>query len=454
MVFSEWLGLPAGAVVSGSEVQFVMPEEAVSGISAVFMENPFLGEGSSQTFLGIVEPHGTTAESSSSNGFLQVTLTSRTGAFSGALWMDGVRQRLSGQILGNGSVWFRVARNLQSQVELGGRVLTAQLVAGNLEVSVAGEAGESMGMIQPLGFSNVQPVPEWLRFRRAGARGRPRSQGYFTVALPALPVADAGMTATLGENQYPQGSGYLTLTVAANGRVRVAGVLADGTAVAAATGIVGTDFETPLYVALLTPGAIRREFGGALLGRLRLAEKAWDHVSALDGGLKWFRPTVEPLVAPARASRIAATRLYSEGWLGGLRVGAYGAAYDNTLTLETGLNLEAASAGVGNAAFEAMAGKLLKPVVKSNINVTGNAVRTIPVRDPSYRVKINRSTGLWTVSFDPEAWQDGLGKGRTQALARGVIVQGGSAASGEGFFLSNAVDDERPESGAARIREP
>jgi hypothetical protein len=82
-----------------------------------------------------------------------------------------------------------------------------------------------------------------------------RLQGYYTVALvcwDVLPRGDA--------EEEPWGNGYLTMTVGGGGKVKIAGVLADGTKVSQASTLTttpGVPFFRPLY-------RRRGEIGGLL----------------------------------------------------------------------------------------------------------------------------------------------------------------------------------------------
>jgi hypothetical protein len=455
-VFSHWSGLPAGAIETGGTAKFFMPAAAVSEVTAEFIVNPFLGLGAKPTFFGTLEPTGMTEESNATNGFVQAALSTAKGGFSGTVRVDGVTQKMSGQVFGNGSVFFKLPTGLQPELEFGGRTLTAQFVAGKLNVTLNSASGVSFGQAEPVLYRNSAPVPSWMLIRKAKATDAANNQGYFTVSLPALAAADAGVSTPLSESEYPQGSGYLTLTVAANGLVTVAGVLADGTAVTGATGIVGTNLQIPLYAALSTPGTATKALGGALLGRLQLADVAGAHVASVGAGLKWFRPTVAELTASAtvNGARASATQLFTAGWPGGLWVGARGALYLSAVTLEAGLVLDPAAAPVGNALFAASGGKLANAIAKSNLNITGNVATKSPVKDPSYSVKFVQTTGIVSGAFDPVAWQGGLSKAKAQPAVRGIVVQGGTDAGAFGFFLSNATGDKDPESGRVSVTKP
>jgi alpha-tubulin suppressor-like RCC1 family protein len=453
-VFSHFLGLPSGAIEAGSMVQFTMPAAAVSGVTAEFVANPFLGLGEKPIFFGTIEPQGMTEEGNTTNGFVRAVLSSLTGAFSGTVRIEGVTQKMSGQVFGNGSVWFKLATGLQPELQFGGRTLTAELVAGKFQLSLETAAGLSEGQAEPVLYSNTVPVPGWMLIRKAKAKDAVNNQGYFTVSLPARAAVEAGIGDALTESEYPQGNGYMMLTVGASGQIRVTGVLADGTVVTGATGIVGTELECPLFAPLLTPGTTTKQIGGSLVGRLKFAEVGGENVTATGEGLKWFRLEVTELGAPAKAARIAATRLYTAGWPGGVRVGASGALYHNTWTVEQSLGLDPAVAPSGNALFAASHGKLAGPIAKTNLNITGNVVTKDPVGDPSYSVKFARKTGVMTGGFDPVAWEGGMSKAKALPAVRGVMVQGGMDAGAFGFFLSNALGDSDPESGPVSLTQP
>jgi hypothetical protein len=82
-----------------------------------------------------------------------------------------------------------------------------------------------------------------------------RLQGYYTVALGSLSVLPRG-----DAEETPQGDGYLTMTVGTRGKVKIAGVLADGTKVSQASTLTttpGVPFFRPLY-------RRRGEIGGLL----------------------------------------------------------------------------------------------------------------------------------------------------------------------------------------------
>ena len=70
-------------------------------------------------------------------------------------------------------------------------------------------------------------------------------QGYYTVALVCWDVLQRGAAW-----ERPEGHGYLTMTVGARGKVKIAGVLADGTKVSQASTLMTTSsvpFFRPLY---------------------------------------------------------------------------------------------------------------------------------------------------------------------------------------------------------------
>lgn len=85
--------------------------------------------------------------------------------------------------------------------------------------------------------------------------------GYYTVALPVNRSLSLDTA-----NEAPQGTGYLTITVAANGRVKIAGVLADGTKVSQASRLVLFGGDGPeACVPLFSPLYAKQGWVGGLL---------------------------------------------------------------------------------------------------------------------------------------------------------------------------------------------
>ncbi len=88
--------------------------------------------------------------------------------------------------------------------------------------------------------------------------------GYYTVALPA--AEDGVISAAPEVDAAPQGVGYLTMTVRAKGRVKIAGVLADGTKVSRSSRLILFDGCGPeACVPLFAPLYSKKGWAGGLL---------------------------------------------------------------------------------------------------------------------------------------------------------------------------------------------
>lgn len=425
--FSHWEGLPTGHTLAGSVAGFQMPAESVDGISAVFVVNPFLGLGSKAVFYGLIEPASGTAVSHATHGSLTASLTPRSGSLSGKVCLDGKTTSFAGVAMGNGTVWFRAPdKSLRTTLDLGaGAQMTGQIDAGILLVEVSSAAGSMAGSARPAAYSKVSQVP-------ASLRNSP-TQGFYTAALPAKAQTPAKALA-----EYPQGTGYGSITLKDNGTLRFAGVLADGTKYTAASALVAGD-ESPVHALLPTPASTTREMGGSLLGALVFDAGAADSdVSGND--LRWFRPAVGEQSGSTTAA--LATQLYTPGWPEGIVVDLVGTMYDKTASAQSTLGLG------GPARLSFREGKLPAEVEVTNFSVAGNAVVKLPATDRSFSLSFVQSTGLMRGSFTP-----GWSSARLPAFS-GVLLSKGANRGGWGFFLSNHASDTDPESGAVTLEQP
>ena len=89
-------------------------------------------------------------------------------------------------------------------------------------------------------------------------------KGYYTVALPA--TAAGAISASAEVDAAPQGAGYLTVTVGSKGSAKIAGVLADGTQVTAASRLILFDGSgLAACVPLFAPLYAKKGWVGGLL---------------------------------------------------------------------------------------------------------------------------------------------------------------------------------------------
>jgi formylglycine-generating enzyme required for sulfatase activity len=421
--FSHWEGLPAGHTLAGSVASFQMPAEDVTGITAVFVDNPFLGLGASPVFYGLISPAGSTVSSNATHGSLTATMSVKTRSLSGKIFLNGQTTAFTGVALGNGSVWFSTpSKSLATTLSLPGDAqMTALFDDGTLLVQVVTGSGSLEGSALPASYSKNDLVP--------GELLNSANQGIYTAALPAKTQTPAKALA-----DFPQGAGYTSIILKNNGTLRLAGVLADGTKFTAACALVAGN-AAPVHAQLLTPGTSTRELGGSLLGVLGFDPGAADtDVSATD--LRWFRPAVNEQSGTTVAA--LATQLYTNGWPEGISVDLMGAKYDHAAAMETTLVL---------ARFRY--GKQTSTYVSSYFLIDGNRGFTL-VRDgiPDHHRISFQSSGFFGGSFTPE-WGN---NNQPPCFFRGVLLSKG-ANRGWGFFLSNRANDSDPESGAVVLED-
>ena len=386
-------------------------------------------------FYGLIQNRFGFASNNATNGSLTAALVTGTGNFSGKVFLNGQTTSFTGLALGDGDVWFRAPdKSLHRELAVGDAQLTGYFESGNFHMFVSNGSDLMGGAAQPAEYSKTNLVPADL-LNRAAVSGGSLDQGFYTVALPAKEQStDKPLT------DYPQGSGYASLTLKNNGTLRLAGVLADGTRFTAASALVA-EGESPVHAQLPTPATTTREKGGSLLGTLSFAPNQDDSdVSGYD--LLWFRPAVTEQSGTTTAAK--ATQVYTEGWEDGIEVDLIGAFYDKTATAEATLGFSAGNAGL----LSFSEGKLATPVEVSNFSLTGNTATKSPTTDRSFSLSFTQSAGLMRGTFTP-GWTS------TKLPAfQGVLLGKGANRGGHGFFLSNQTGDLDPESGAVTLDQP
>lgn len=430
-LFSHWTGLPAGAQEAGNVASFVMPAQDEPDLTAVFVEDPFTPLlGAKPVFRGLLLPDTGTAAGNDTVGHLTANLVSSSGAASGKIFMDGLTTSFKAVLLGDGSVWFKSGKNLLPELAFGARSLgmTWDSAGLHLTVTAPGDA-VSKGLAQAALYSNSSPAPAAL-LNRAG------KQGYFTLILPAKPQSPP-----IDSADYPQGTGFGTLTLAKNGTFRLALTLADGTKTTISSALVALD-QSPVFAQLPTPGT--RAKGGSFLGTLVFdTAPAGSDVTGSD--LLWFRPAVTE-------SKKAVTQIYTDGWPQGIAVDALGALYDRNLPVADALDLPDAHPVNGNAELTFADGKLLSSFSITNFNINTSKVAKIPTNDKNFTLTLTQGSGLLKGTFTPNPnWTE---PARKLPAFQGVLLQKGASAGGFGFFLSNRLNDTDPESGSVILSAP
>lgn len=440
--FSHWSGLPAGADVSGHIVKFTMPAEDVEHLTAHFIANPFVvpaGEAhpflpplAKPLFLGVLMPDAGTGNAAV--GMVTAAVVATKGSLSGKVSIDGKSLPFSGVLHGDGSVWFNAGRERLTALPLQGASVAMTLTASWSEAGLmfearVGEARWSAGLAKPVAYGGGELVPAGLLNQARGAKG------YYTAVFPAKaqePARDA--------SEFPQGTGHAALHLAKGGGLKLAGVLADGSKITAASALVEGDVG-PMFVALPTPGAPASQRGGSLLGEWRFDPEAADSDVSGTNWL-WYRA-----VAQTPATKV---QVYRSGWPEGVSLDPVGAQFDGVLSVQELLELPAAESMTGNARLEFAEGGLVSGVEVTAFQVVGSKVIKIDRKDAGFSLSLNARTGHLKGSFTPN-WANPTKK---LPAFQGVLLQKGGNRGGWGFFLGNALGDLDPESGSMALAAP
>ncbi|MCB1210401.1 MAG: hypothetical protein KDK97_13800, partial [Verrucomicrobiales bacterium] len=180
----------------------------------------------------------------------------------------------------------------------------------------------------------------------------------------------------------------------------------DGTAVSSSSRLSWNPYVVPFFRQIYSA---KGGWGGVMKFDLSQADS---DLSCPDG--VWLRPT------------IPGQQYYPNGWPAGILVDLVGALYaaQTGTSVLSGLGVADAD---GNADLD-FTGGLLSPAVHGTVSIsTADKVVNTPA-DATFRLAINRTTGLISGSFT-----DSSGK---KPPFKGVILQKGANAGGRGYFLS------------------
>jgi hypothetical protein len=404
--------------LSGRAITFTMPAENISGIRADFIANPFLGLGSRATLVGRLTPAEDSVSLNSTHGLIQANLTTASGSLSGYVLHDGRKTSFTGQVNGNGSVWFKVSGSMSPQLSLSqSRILSGNFAAGVLNVEI-----KNAGQVSMNGTAKATATTAAAALLNKG------TQGYYTVALPSLTPAEQELPASA----YPQGAGYGSLKLKNSGIVTAVLRLADGSAATMSGRLIKNSTEVPFYVQTRTPGTVKN-LGGSLNGQFTLDPATPAELSS--DGLIWFRPAVAELNGASQ--RAKETQIYTLGWEDGIVVDFIGGHYDGSKTAAVALDLDA-------PVLTLSGGKLAETLEYTDFSIVGNKVVSNPT-DRSYTVSFMQSTGVVVGTFKSG--------GQKAKAIKGTLITTGRFAGVWGYFLSEVAGDRDPVSGLVRLFE-
>ncbi|MFZ4763975.1 MAG: beta strand repeat-containing protein, partial [Roseimicrobium sp.] len=444
--FSSWTNVPAGAVVVGDTVTITMPAENAN-LTAVFIANPFtVPPGMGTGFYGLIRPVSGTARSVATEGYLTGTMNATTAVFTGSVLLDGATQAFTATFQGNGEAVFTVGSAKLPSLSFGGKTLTLTYNAGSgndaITATVTNGAATSTGVAKRARYSATGVVPATL-LNISSVVGGPINRGSYTVAFPSQVQSPAVSAAS-----YAQGDGYATVTLTDTGVVTLAGTLADGSTVSVTSALVAGN-ECPIFAQLVSPGQASTVKRGVFLGTLAFdSSQANSDLTGSD--LVWIRPDVSTLTPVNTAAARAAADLYTAGWPSGVNVGAVGAFFDKTKTVQAALDTNGPSVDINGRplAYEdgklvLTQGKLSASITKQNFVVAGSTVTKIPTTDVSYTLAVVASSGAFSGTFAPN-WAS---PAASKPAFKGIMLQKGAHKGGHGYFVSNATGDADPQAG-------
>ncbi len=223
-------------------------------ISPVVMPNGTVG-----TYVGLIDRDNTVNDGL--GGRLDLTTTS-AGKVTGKITQEGHAHSFKGTVISGAQPQINVTVSNGSSPSL------------LLAVILDGTAGQLTGTVTTNGTSAA--VTGWRQVWNKKANPATALAGYYTFALSLSDTDDQGL------DSIPQGYGFGTFTVGANGALRVVGKTGDGQAIATA-GFTGPAGQIPVYQSLYSNG-------GSLIGWLTLTTGTASAENVVTGSLTWSKP--------------------------------------------------------------------------------------------------------------------------------------------------------------------
>jgi hypothetical protein len=252
-------------------------------------------------FNGLIQPLVLPATSTQYLGLARITIA-RGGAFSGNLKLGTVNHPIRGKFDQSGIA--RFGKTNDSKLTILRKGLPSWVV--ELQVDVLNGTGKLLGTLAEGSTPVASIQTDRLLYTAAKAPKSP----YRNVPAEVLGVSTVAFApaASLPSTAFPQGHGIGILTVAASGRARLVGKLADGSSVSYSNAVsAGKKF--PVYLTYSLPkGAV-----GTLSGWVPL-----DNPTAQDdfeATLRWLRPATTSATYPAGWPTGIPLKIQGSRWL-------------------------------------------------------------------------------------------------------------------------------------------
>ncbi len=376
-------------------------------------------------YAGSVQPGPDSYPVLGTEGLLTATVMANS-TFSARLLMDGRTFAITGAFDRDGVAHFGKTRAtslvLEPETSTSDMVITlhrdtdqqlsgavTRTIQSNLESTSAIAAGR---LFADGGTFDASVPPEYL-----GKGGAP---GVFSIVMPV----SQQLYVSLGTNEFPQGTGFGTLTIAKTGLATFTGTLADGTTVTAAT----TQPWLPPCLPPLRP-ALQQ---GRLLQRQHAADPRTrqrperSQPRCERGGPEFAGGRHPPhWVRPAMSSQY-----YPKGWPTAIITQLLGAKYTTTPGQSS---LKAVGGGSYSANGYVYADLGLAPLAQilgytPSVYVSPADMASPLWQSDGFSLNIDRPTGRFSGTF-----RDGNG---AATAYQGILYQKGALAGGHGFYLT------------------
>ena len=331
------------------------------------------------TYQAVLEPNFSQATPGNSNvGFATLSVTSTTGVVSGKVFIDGVSQSFTGQVLG-GTVLFTPARSYELGIVRKGKptiTFTAQVSGGTNSNANFVYGSYQNGSFQPDGIIFAYRSPYSSKSKVPTSLVTGTSQRY-NLIFPSVPDQP-------GISAYPPGTGIGSLILGSDGSAKIAGTLADNTTFTAST-TLSSKHTVPLFASLYTNQ-------GHIAGNINVVGPTVPGYDAYGVNLYWACP------AQPKA------QWYPLGWTKSLFIDLVGAKYVVPLATANqsvipGLGPVDATNTNGNATLTFMDG-LLTSTQNFPVKIsTKNLVTPLPLKTKNFTLTLTPTTGEITGTF-------------------------------------------------------
>jgi hypothetical protein len=390
-------------------------------LSPVFRPNPFNIQVAG-TFNGGIRAHALlpdrpppepdgTLPSPATEGSCKITVLA-TGGFSGTLTIDGAALRVAGIFDADGVARFGTNRTSTLSVARANKpslLVTLQMTTTPLTASITGRVTQhGANPLVPLAVSEVTAdrasyngtnvsVPQQLLGATTGA------SGMYTVIL--RPRSASLQPGGISSAEFPQGEGFVLLTLTKTGALSFSGNLPDNTPLTGSTTLSQAK-TCRLFAQLYNKQGI---FASTVT-----FDTVPSDTDVTAPQAHWFRP-------------IQDAQHYPLGWTNGLIMDVFGARYVPVAGFPV-IALPFPDVD-GNADLEFLAGLL--PIVESHdVTIAGNDVVTRITEPDTYTVAINRALARLTGTFTHDLFIP------TKPAFQAMFYSKGSLVGAYGYFLT------------------